>query len=70
MGSQDLNKISRNPYTKIEFTMKELDISRIIATRYFDQLTSTGFLHKEKLWKDNYYLNKSLLDFMADINAK
>ncbi|RAJ37391.1 hypothetical protein LY11_00468 [Pedobacter cryoconitis] len=50
--------------------MKELDISRIIATRYFDQLTSTGFLHKEKLWKDNYYLNKSLLDFMADINAK
>ena len=69
--SQDLlNNIFRHPYTKIEFVMEELDVSRITATRYLEQLTSIGILHKERLWKDNYYINKGLFDFLANIGAK
>lgn len=69
--SQDLlNNIFRHPYTKIEFVIKELNVSRITATRYLDELTAIGILHKEKIWKDNYYINKSLFDFLADINVK
>ena len=69
--SQDLlNNIFRHPYTKIEFVMEELDVSRITAARYLDQLTSIGILHKEKLWKNNYYINKSLFDFLANVSAK
>lgn len=69
--SQDLlNNIFRHPYTKIEFVIKELNVGRITATRYLDELTAIGILHKEKIWKDNYYINKSLFDFLADINVK
>lgn len=69
--SQDLlNNIFRHPYTKIEFVMEELDVSRITATRYLEQLTSIGILHKEKLWKDNYYINKSLFDFLSNVSVK
>jgi len=50
--------------------MEELSVSRITATRYLEQLTNIGILHKEKLWKDNYYINKSLFDFLANVSAK
>lgn len=69
--SQDLlNNIFKHPYTKIDFVMTELGVSRITATRYLDELTAMGILHKEKIWKDNYYINKGLFDFLADVNAK
>jgi cell filamentation protein, protein adenylyltransferase len=69
--SQDLlNNIFRHPYTKIEFVMEELAVSRITATRYLEQLTTIGILHKEKLWKDNYYINKSLFEFLANVSAR
>ncbi|MFP5080115.1 Fic family protein [Pedobacter sp. JCM 36344] len=69
--SQDLlNNIFKHPYTKIDFVMKELGVSRITATRYLDELTAIGILQKEKIWKDNYYINKGLFDFLADVNTK
>ena len=41
--SQDLlNNIFRHPYTKIDFVMMELDVSRITATRYLDELINIG----------------------------
>lgn len=69
--SQDLlNNIFRHPYTKIDFVMNELDVSRITATRYLDKLTAIDILHKVKIWKDNYYINRELFDLLANVNSK
>lgn len=69
--SQDLlNNIFRHPYTKIDFVMTDLGVSRPTATRYLDELVAIGMLHKEKLGKDNYYINKDLFDLLANNSGR
>jgi len=59
--SQDLlNNLFRHPYTKIEFVMKELMVSRLTATKYVDLLVENGFLVKEKIGRSNFYINVPL----------
>jgi len=69
--SQDLlNNIFRHPYTKIEFVMTDLAVSRITATRYLDELSKIGILHKQKLGRDNYYINSDLFNLLGNVNQK
>jgi len=72
MYSQDLlNNIFRHPYTKIEFVMKELMVSRITASKYVELLVSKGFLTKEKIGRSNFYINVPLFRlFKNDLNPK
>lgn len=59
--SQDLiNNLFSHPYTKIEFLQRDLQVSRMTATRYLDALTETGFLVKKKMGRGNYYVNLAL----------
>ncbi|MDM8545174.1 Fic family protein [Candidatus Venteria ishoeyi] len=59
--SQDLlNNLFKHPYTKIEFVMDDLRVSRATATSYLDKLVEAGFLEKLKIGRSNYYLNKPL----------
>jgi Fic family protein len=59
--SQDLiNNLFGHPYTKIEFLQRDLQVSRMTATRYLDALTETGFLAKQKVGRSNYYVNLAL----------
>ncbi|MDB5821052.1 MAG: filamentation induced by cAMP protein Fic [Rhizobacter sp.] len=59
--SQDLiNSLFTHPYTKIEFIERDLDVSRLTATRYLDALSETGFLHKQRIGRSNYYVNLAL----------
>ena len=45
--SQDLiNTLFANPYTKIEFVERDLQVSRSTATKYLEDLTDGGFLKK------------------------
>ena len=62
--SQDLlNNLFKNPYTKIEFLEKDLNIiSYQTARKYLETLTEEGFLHKIQKWKSSYYINVSLLN--------
>ena len=67
--SQDLlNNLFRYPYTKIEYLVNDLGISRNTAIRYLDQLESLNLVEKKKAGRDNFYLNKSLIDIL--INPK
>jgi Fic family protein len=62
MYSQDLlNNLFRHPYTKIEFVINDLQVSRLTATRYLEKLSESGFLEKQKIWRTNYYINQPLL---------
>jgi Fic family protein len=56
--SQDLiNNLFTHPYTKIEFIMCDLNISRLTATKYLDVLAEEGFLEKRRVGRINYYIN-------------
>lgn len=59
--SQDLvNNLFRHPYTKIEFVVQDLKVSRLTATKYLDALAADGLLHKQRLGRSNYYVNVAL----------
>jgi Fic family protein len=64
--SQDLlNNIFKHPYTKIDFIIHDVNVSRLTATRYLNELTNIGILLKEKHGKENYYINTELFDFFT-----
>jgi Fic family protein len=59
--SQDLiNNLFTHPYTKIEYVQRDLQVSRITATKYLDALVDGGFLIKQKAGRSNYYINQAL----------
>ena len=66
--SQDLlNNIFRHPYTKIDFVMRDSDVSRITATRYLDELTKLKVLHKKKIGRESYYINSALFALLTNV---
>jgi Fic family protein len=59
--SQDLiNNLFTHPYTKIEFVQRDLQVSRITATKYMETLAARGFVKKQKVGRSNYYVNVAL----------
>lgn len=67
--SQDLlNNLFRYPYTKIEFIMHDLQVSRNTAIRYLEQLEKLQLVEKKKIGRDNYFINKALMGLL--INPK
>lgn len=62
-----LNNIYKHPYTKIEFIMDDLWCSRPSAMKYLDQLIEIGILRKEKIGKENFYVNIELFNFLKNI---
>ncbi len=66
--SQDLiNNIFYHPYTKVQFLENDIRVSRATATRYLDALADYGILEKHKLGRENYYLNRELVDLLFNI---
>lgn len=57
-----LNNLFFHPYTKIEFLMNDLAVSRPTATKYLEELTSMGLLEKVKMGKENYFINTELVN--------
>ncbi len=69
--NQDLlNNFFKHPYTKIEFVMKDLQVTRITATKYLDELVRIGLLSKHKKGKENYYINEALCKILINESAK
>lgn len=69
--SQDLiNNLFSHPYTKIEFVMRDLEVSRLTATRYLDLLASSGFVEKRKVGRCNYYINLALNAILTGENLQ
>ena len=60
-----LNNLFEHPYTKIEFLVRDLSVSRITAANYLNQLASDGVLRKERLGTGNYYVNERLFELLS-----
>ena len=59
--SQDLiNSLFTHPYTKIGFIERDLNVSRITATKYLNTLAASGILIKHRVGRGYYYVNQPL----------
>lgn len=68
--SQDLlNNLFRHPYTRIEFVMKDLDVTRQTASKYLDTLAEKGFVEKHRSGRSNYYINTALVRLFLDVSG-
>jgi Fic family protein len=65
-----LNNLFRHPYTKIDFVMQELQITRKTAMKYLEELVRIGLLSKQKKWKENYYMNDALFNLLLNAGLK
>ena len=59
-----LNTLFKHPYTKIEFVVRDVGVTRVTAASYLDALAEAGFLDKQKIWRSNYYINVPLFKLL------
>ncbi len=65
--SQDLlNNLFRHPYTRIEFVMTDLGVTRQTAAKRLDTLAQAGFVEKHRSGKNTYYVNVALVRLFLD----
>ena len=65
--SQDLlNNLFRHPYTRIEFVVNDLGVTRQTATKYLDTLAEAGFVEKHKPGRASYYINTALVGLFVE----
>ncbi|MHA6697223.1 Fic family protein [Chryseobacterium sp. A301] len=63
--SQDLiNNLFKHPYTKIDFLVEDLGVTRQTASRYLEQLMELNIVVKQKIGKENFYINVELYKFL------
>ena len=65
--SQDfLNNLFKHPYTKIEFVVEDLNVTKLTAANYLNKLSEDGILRKEELGVSNYYVNEPLFSLLTE----
>lgn len=63
--SQDLiNNLFKHPYTKIDFLVSDLQVTRQTASKYLDQLVDNKLVAIHKIGKENYYINVALYQYL------
>ncbi|MGB3315110.1 MAG: Fic family protein [Albidovulum sp.] len=66
--SQDLlNNLFRHPYTRIDFVVSELGVSRQTAAKYLDELAAHGIVDKIQVGRNNYFINTALVQLFLDV---
>jgi predicted transcriptional regulator len=46
--------------------MQDLQVSRNTSIRYLEQLQELGLVDKKKVGRDNYYVNKALINLLIN----
>ena len=63
--SKDLVEILfMHPYTKIEFLVNDLDITRKTASKYLNELEKIGILQNIQIKNSKFFVNKELFDML------
>ena len=61
-----LNNLFRHPYTRIEFMVTDLGITRQTASKYLETHADHGFVEKHQAGRSNYYINVPLVALFMD----
>lgn len=61
-----LYNLFKHPYTKIEFVVHDLGVTRLTAASYLNKLAEDKVLIKQKLGTGNYYINQPLYDLLSN----
>ncbi len=61
-----LNNLFKHPYTKIEFVVNDLGVSRLTAANYLNKLADDKMLRKDKLGTANCYINEELFNLLTN----
>ena len=61
-----LNGLFYHPYTKIDHVVYNMQVSRQTASKYLDRIVALGLLRKEKMGKENYYINTKLMHLFIE----
>jgi Fic family protein len=62
-----LNTLFRHPYTRIEFVVMDLGVTRQTAAKYLDTLAANGFVKKVSAGRSNYFVNEDLVALFQDV---
>lgn len=65
-----LNGLFYHPYTKIGHLESNMQVSRQTAAKYLDRLASLGLLQKERMGKENYYINTKLMEIFLTFSEQ
>ena len=65
-----LNGLFYHPYTKIGHLESNMQVSRQTAAKYLDRLASLGLLQKERIGKENYYINTKLMELFLTFSEQ
>jgi len=57
--------IFENPYSKIDFFVKKLNINRKTASKYFSELVDNDFLSHRQVGKEKIFINDDLMRILA-----
>lgn len=61
-----LNGLFYHPYTKIDHVVHNMQVSRQTAAKYLDRIVALGLLRKEKMGKENYYINTKPMNLFIE----
>lgn len=61
-----LNNLFKHPYTKIDYLVEDLGVSRPTAALYLNTLADDGLLQKHRLGTGNYYINTALFALLSN----
>lgn len=62
-----LNNLFLHPYTKIDFVMRDLGVSRPTASKYLQELVQQDFLVEQKLGRTKFFINHALFQLLLDV---
>jgi len=52
------------PYSKIEYVVKKMNVERKSASRYLKSLEQIGIINSEKIGRENIYVNRKLIEIL------
>ena len=61
-----LNSLFHHPCMRIEYVERELGVSHPTATKYLDTLAPAGFLNKQQIGRNKYYMDQRLVTLFVD----
>ncbi len=65
-----LNNLFSHPYTKIEYLVRDVQVSRVTAAKYLNRIVDAGLLDVQRVGNHNYYINSNLVNLFLAVSEK